>query len=278
MKKGECKQLIKNNGRYIVDVGITVDEWKEMINNPDVFYPEAKAMILQWYFHDGHQATSKEMMSIYSPQLKASPYNGIVMGLAKRVLKHLNNRFWVKDTSGQGESFFCIPFEGWYDDFDKSHFFVWKLRDELVQAIDENEKFRNGFEKKSLDVLESFDTITSAKEGRKQIIYTTKYERSSKNRDSAIKLARLKNNGRLPCGVCGFDFEKTYGELGKDFIEVHHTKPLHNLDDEVEINPETDLVCICANCHRMIHRYKNKTLTIKQLKKRIKNSHDKPIC
>jgi predicted HNH restriction endonuclease len=28
------------------------------------------------------------------------------------------------------------------------------------------------------------------------------------------------------CQSCGFDFEKTYGELGKNFIHVHHIRSL----------------------------------------------------
>ena len=68
------------------------------------------------------------------------------------------------------------------------------------------------------------------------------------------------------CMVCDFDFEEVYGELGKDFIEVHHTKPLYTLEEEMDINPEEDLVCLCSNCHRMIHRKRDKILTIEELK------------
>jgi 5-methylcytosine-specific restriction enzyme A len=47
---------------------------------------------------------------------------------------------------------------------------------------------------------------------------------------------------------------------------VHHVKPLSTIKEEVEINPETDLVPVCANCHRMIHRRKDDVLTIEELK------------
>ena len=53
--------------------------------------------------------------------------------------------------------------------------------------------------------------------------------------------------------ICGFDFEEKYGELGKGYIEVHHIKPLSEIDEEVVVNPETDLICVCSNCHRKIH-------------------------
>ena len=97
-------------------------------------------------------------------------------------------------------------------------------------------------------------------EGKRTVYYTTKYERSSKNREAAIRIHGTK------CMICGFDFGQKYGELGKGYIEVHHIKPLATLEKEVVINPETDLICVCANCHRMLHRFKNYIVTVEELK------------
>ena len=101
----------------------------------------------------------------------------------------------------------------------------------------------------------------SAKEGRKILYYTSKYERNPK-----IRAAAIRYHGYY-CAVCGFNFEEKYGEIGKQFIEVHHIKPLFSLDGEMEVNPETDMVCLCANCHRMIHRKRNAVLTVSDLQK-----------
>lgn len=62
-----------------------------------------------------------------------------------------------------------------------------------------------------------------------------------------------KNNGKLFCEVCGFDFEKKYGEIGKEFIEAHHIKPVSEMTEGQETKIE-DLVMLCSNCHKMIHR------------------------
>ena len=102
--------------------------------------------------------------------------------------------------------------------------------------------------------------VTGNTEGRKVCYYTTKYERNSKNRSDAIRI-----HGTV-CMVCGFDFEKKYGEIGRGFIEVHHVRPLSSRNEEVVINPETDLVCVCSNCHRMIHRDHDNILTIDELR------------
>ena len=56
------------------------------------------------------------------------------------------------------------------------------------------------------------------------------------------------------CQVCQINFESIYGEIGKNFIEAHHLRPLASLEGRVAMNPDTDFAVLCANCHRMIHR------------------------
>lgn len=80
-----------------------------------------------------------------------------------------------------------------------------------------------------------------------------------------VKEKFLKKNGSLYCEVCGFDFFKTYGDLGNGYIEAHHIKPLSKLEKE-EIVTENDFNLVCANCHRMLHR-KGENITAEDLKK-----------
>ena len=103
-------------------------------------------------------------------------------------------------------------------------------------------------------------------EGRRKEYYTTKYERSSKNRDAAIRIHGTK------CMVCGFDFEEKYGQLGKGYIEVHHIKPLSELDEEVIINPQSDLICVCSNCHKMLHRFKSYIVSVEELRQIVEDN------
>ena len=69
--------------------------------------------------------------------------------------------------------------------------------------------------------------------------------------------------------MCGFDFVKTYGEIGNNFIEAHHIKPISKMKDGDKTKIE-DIVMVCSNCHSMMHRNKP-WLTVEQLKKRINN-------
>lgn len=115
------------------------------------------------------------------------------------------------------------------------------------------------------DILESVITTSGNKEGRKVMYYTTKYERDPVNRKEAVRIHGTR------CMACGFDFEETYGERGRDFIEVHHIKPLYDINEEVVINPSTDLICLCSNCHRMVHRKRDSILSLEDLKALLSN-------
>jgi predicted HNH restriction endonuclease len=74
----------------------------------------------------------------------------------------------------------------------------------------------------------------------------------------------LKKHGRLACVVCGFDFHATYGPIGEGFIECHHTVPVSELDGGMKTKL-ADVVLVCSNCHRMLHR-RRPWLRIEKLK------------
>jgi HNH endonuclease len=86
------------------------------------------------------------------------------------------------------------------------------------------------------------------------------HKRTKKERDECIKF-----HGTI-CAVCGFSFEHEFGEIGKDYIEVHHLKPVAQFaSSRVRIvNPIADLRPVCANCHRMLHM-RNPPLSVEEL-------------
>ena len=74
----------------------------------------------------------------------------------------------------------------------------------------------------------------------------------------------------LSCVVCDFNFEKVYGQIGKEFIHVHHLTQVATIKQEYKVNPIQDLRPVCPNCHSMLHK-QNPPLTIDELKDIIKN-------
>ncbi len=82
--------------------------------------------------------------------------------------------------------------------------------------------------------------------------------RTKERKHGLITLVKNKmylKNPDLPCFVCGFSFSQRYGKHGEHFIEAHHLIPISELTEETEIRVE-DIVLVCSNCHKMIHRFR----------------------
>jgi 5-methylcytosine-specific restriction protein A len=96
-------------------------------------------------------------------------------------------------------------------------------------------------------------------EGAKMKVEVNKYERDKKNRATCISFLGV------DCKVCGLNFFEKYGELGKDYIHVHHIIPISKMVPEYIVNPLKDLIPVCPNCHAMLHR-KDPPLSIDELR------------
>jgi hypothetical protein len=96
------------------------------------------------------------------------------------------------------------------------------------------------------------------KEGARYRVSVNAYERNASARRRSIQ------KWGLDCIVCGFNFERVYGELGAGFIHVHHLVPVSSAGSEYMLNPECDLRPVCANCHAMLHQ-ENPPLLIDEL-------------
>lgn len=84
-------------------------------------------------------------------------------------------------------------------------------------------------------------------EGATRLVAVNAYERNSQARAACVA-----HYGSI-CVVCGFDFQKSYGEIGEGFIHVHHLRDLAGIGTEYEVDPIADLRPVCPNCHAMLH-------------------------
>lgn len=125
----------------------------------------------------------------------------------------------------------------------------------------------------SYDDYDSYgeDIDYTASEGK---IFTQLHKKKERNKTIVKKKKEqvLKKHGCLKCEICSFDFVEKYGHnLGHEFSECHHINPIADND---EVNTKlSDLIIICPNCHRMIHR-RRPWLTVDDLKN-IYNQHNK---
>ena len=78
------------------------------------------------------------------------------------------------------------------------------------------------------------------------------------------------------CKACGLDVGDFYGVDGAAIIHIHHLTPLSNLETEVVVNPRTDLVPLCPNCHNFAHKRKP-PFTIPEITAAIRNTVGKQI-
>lgn len=126
-------------------------------------------------------------------------------------------------------------------------------------SLSENRQKADSLDKNTPDFRDSFP------EGKLKERLHKQRERNS-SLIKAVKKEALEKYGKLECQCCGFDFEVKYGELGREFIEAHHTKPVSELHQDGEKTQKEDIALVCANCHRMLHR-KRPWLKMNGLKK-----------
>jgi len=102
-------------------------------------------------------------------------------------------------------------------------------------------------------------------EGAKKRITVNAYELDQKARKACLKRHGYR------CAVCTMNFQEVYGEGGKQFIHVHHRKPLAGRRTDYTVKPTIDLVPVCPNCHAMLHT-SNPPLGIAELKQKLDES------
>ena len=131
------------------------------------------------------------------------------------------------------------------------------------------ELFENGGRDMDADVRKQAETTHQAEpeeeEWESQESLVLKQHKGYERRnDNDIRKLKEKLN-YPPCEICGFDFEKKYGTK---YIEAHHIVPISEMKRKGLLSrkiKEKDIAMLCANCHRMIHRYKD--LSVEDLKK-----------
>lgn len=79
-----------------------------------------------------------------------------------------------------------------------------------------------------------------------------------------------KSNSDYTCEICNFNFKEKYGNIGNMYIVVHHLNPI-GLREEATPTSLEDLILVCDNCHRMLHK-ESPPYTTEELKKMIKEN------
>lgn len=137
---------------------------------------------------------------------------------------------------------------------------------DIVEVLDDIE---NNSEK-----IENFDE-EFINEGTNSRSTSNRYKRSQKLHDRAIE--HFSKDNRISCHCCSFNFDDFYSaDVAKGYIEIHHIKPVFKYESEdmdISISKALEnLIPVCANCHRVIHKNKKEPIHTDRLTEIIKNN------
>ena len=123
----------KPKGTSSCDIGISVDEWQEILTNPQITTENYREALLAFYREPEHKATCSALSLKYFGNAKdAQRYNAWITKFGESVVKTLD-RFHVFDTKGK-EVYWNVAMNPSVDLGGGRY--EWTLRSELVQAIE----------------------------------------------------------------------------------------------------------------------------------------------
>lgn len=123
----------KPKGTSSCDIGLSVDEWQEILTNPEITTENYREALLAFYREPEHKATCSALSLKYFGNAKdAQRYNAWITKFGESVVKTLD-RFHVFDTKGK-EVYWNVAMNPGVDL--SGGRFEWTLRSELVQAIE----------------------------------------------------------------------------------------------------------------------------------------------
>ena len=242
------------------DVNIDEKFWEEILKDKEITTEKVLEILLFLLKQPKQEASGKEIAKALKYSNHA-PLNQIIPNFSKRILKkHL---FIKKPERNDGtKRYWHIPFLG----KNEPKRFIWILRPELTNALVK----LYAFEIDNYYLPEEVQNENILfKEGKVIEITVNAYERDKNARKICL------DKFGYTCKVCGFNFEENFRPIGKGKIHVHHIVPISEYKSEYILNPETDLIPVCPNCHLMLH-CKKEPFTIEELKNIIKERKNIP--
>lgn len=247
-----------------LESGVTEDTYSILDCHKDSFNPGQLGII-----RVGRDARSKKKLG-NNPRLQPGIYAVVKVISQPQISVSDKSDFWIDKDEGLKQRYrvkleylytcltnplFLCDLEGTLVDqedpliikgIQASTYPISKTSFDLITAmLQEHQSLADGA---SLDAAEEQEYA----EGKQYYKQHVMRERNPKLMKEA-KALFIREHGRLYCEVCNSNFEEHYGDRGKDFIEGHHTKYVSELAPDEKTKP-TDIVMLCPNCHRMIHR------------------------
>lgn len=142
--------------------------------------------------------------------------------------------------------------------WDRSGYIIFNNEDELkIPGVSVAKRINvpkgisslNGYKRVIPDVQlpEELPDGVEYQEGSVQQIKVNRYERDTKAREACLSYYGY------VCQVCYVRLSNIYGAIAETLIHVHHIKPISEIGESYIVDPVTDLIPVCPNCHAVIH-------------------------
>lgn len=241
-----------------VEVVGSVDEWVDLLTDKSVTTDD-DLRILKIVYDAKHFGVCASEIASKLGVLHHAPINSTVGRFARRVCGKTG--VYPQSGSDGKPHWWRVPFSGYWG----SGRFCWVMRPKLAAA------FEVVFGQSGVAFVHSGEILVedaaSLVEGAVMQVSVNRYERSGYARRLCI------DNYGTCCVVCGFDFERVYGEIGRDKIHMHHLVPLSEIRREYRVDPVRDLRPVCPNCHLIIHS-RGEPFSIEEVREMISNSRN----
>ena len=196
---------------YNEPLEISAETWANLLRDKEVTTEFDLNILKLMYGGKNHEMRASEIASKLN-----IPHHGVINLQVSRFGKRVVAKTGVQPSLRRDGKprWWHVPFLG----YEKGGKFPWIMRPELVTA------FEKVFGKDDYELTYSgeatIEDVPTLAEGTVSQVFVNRYERNRRARSMSIAYHGSQ------CAVCGFDFEKVYGSIGKDKIHVHHLIPV----------------------------------------------------
>lgn len=269
--KNEQKERDENYPReYVVKLGITIKQWKELIKDKKVFSEKDIELMKRFYLSENHAATCYDLGM--EDNLSPSSYIFPVVHLAKKISKALQMKPLTREDGK--EVWWRVPFWGRYREDGR---FEWKLRPELAEALArvyteldrieiakvEDDKLINDLRKWVIEKDEKNSTYSNTPRKRKDPIFLNGQKVYPRDRKVSLNaLAHADYQCEIDAEHPSFIRKKS----DVNYTEPHHLIPMAYTEQfKVSLDVEENIVSLCSNCHNQLHYGKSSEDLIRKL-------------
>lgn len=245
---------------YVVKLGVTISQWKELLKNSQVFKEEDIELLKRIYLSDNHATTCYDLG--IQDGVSPSSYIMPVVALAKRISAALSLPPIVGENGKQ--IWWRVPFWGQYREDGR---FEWKLRPKLAKALAllypelttsadfeaeqlEDNNLVEELKQANVANAEGFEYSGKPKE-RSAPVYTNGHKTYPRDRQTAVNALAHAN---YQCEIDGDHPTFIRKKSNKKYTEPHHLIPMAFSEEfDVSLDIEENIVSLCSICHNQVH-------------------------